>query len=204
MSEPSLPLLTRLWFAFVCSWRVLLDGPFALRVWSVRDAMPALEPPAPAAKKRADKPKKRSAKKPAKALAAPPDEAPAEPDLSPALVLLSLLQREGRLVDFLEQDVSDFDDAEIGAAVRVVHEGCRKVLHSHAEVLPVRPEDEESRVEVSDGLKSGAIKLTGNLSGEPPYRGVLRHRGWRIRALSLPTPVAGHDPNIIAPAEVEL
>lgn len=200
MSEPSLPFLTRLWFAFVCSLRVLFDGAFAQRVWSVREGMPALEPPKAAREPSAAKPAKKTKKK-----APPPaDEPAAALDVSPALVLLSLLQREGRLVDFLEQDVSGFDDAEIGAAVRVVHEGCRKALHSHAEVLPVRQEDEESRVEVSDGLESGAVKLTGNLSGEPPYRGVLRHRGWRIRALSLPTPVAGHDPNIIAPAEVEL
>ncbi len=114
------------------------------------------------------------------------------------------MQREGRLIDFLEQDIADFADDEIGAAVRVVHEGCRKVIHAHAKVLPVRDEEEESRVEVTDGVESGAIKLTGDVSGDPPYRGVLRHRGWRMENLSLPTVVPGSDASIVAPAEVEL
>lgn len=127
-----------------------------------------------------------------------------EPDLSPALVLLGLLQEKGRLIDFLEQDIEAFDDAEIGAAVRVVHEGCRSVLRGHAQVEPVRSEEEESRVVVKEGMDTGAVKLTGDLSGEPPYQGVLRHRGWRVARLSLPTPVAGHDPRVVAPAEVEL
>ncbi len=126
------------------------------------------------------------------------------PDLSPALMLLGLLQEKGRLIDFLEQDIETFDDAEIGAAVRVVHEGCRSVLRGHAQVEPVRSEEEESRVVVKEGMDTGAVKLTGDLSGEPPYQGVLRHRGWRVARLSLPTPVAGHDPRVVAPAEVEL
>jgi hypothetical protein len=121
-----------------------------------------------------------------------------------ALLLLGLLQREGRLVDFLEQDISAFGDAEVGAAARVVHEGCRKALRGHAEVASVRDEEEDSRVEVAEGVESGAIKLTGNVTGKPPYRGVLRHRGWRVVRLELPAALAGHDPSVVAPAEVEL
>lgn len=198
MSEPSLSLATRLWFAFVGALRILVDGRFAWRVWSVRDALPQA-PPASAEAKPAAKarPAKQAAPRAVK-------QEPAKADLSPALVLLSLLQREGRLVDFLEQEITSFDDAEIGAAVRVVHEGCRKVLRAHASVSPIREEEEESRVEVVDGLETGATKLTGNVSGDPPYRGVLRHRGWRIADLTLPTPVAGHDVSVVAPAEVEL
>ena len=57
---------------------------------------------------------------------------------------------------------------------------------------------------VSEGIDSGAIKLTGNVAGKPPYAGTLRHKGWRISELRLPTPTDGHDPHVIAPAEVEL
>jgi hypothetical protein len=121
-----------------------------------------------------------------------------------ALVLLALLQREGRLVDFLEQDVADFDDEEIGAAARTVHEGCRKALRSHATVEPVRDEDEDSRVTIEAGYAPSEVKLTGAVGPKPPYAGVLRHRGWRVRELSLPEPVAGHDVQVVAPAEVEL
>jgi hypothetical protein len=78
------------------------------------------------------------------------------------------------------------------------------VLHAHATVAPVREEEEEARIEVADGVDDGRVKLTGDVSGEPPYRGVLRHRGWRVDELSLPKPVSGHDVHVVAPAEVEL
>lgn len=192
MSDPTdtpLPFSTRLWFAFVCLFRVLFDGRFAARVWRAREAEPALppaEPPAP--------PK----------LEAPAPAPPAAPSMTPALQLLALLQREGRLVDFLEQDVASFGDAEIGAAARVVHEGCRKALRSHATLTPVRSEDEGAKVTLQAGFSASEVKLIGNVTGSAPFTGVLRHRGWRAATLSLPTPVAGHDPNILAPAEVEL
>jgi hypothetical protein len=129
--------------------------------------------------------------------------APADPSPTAALQLLGLLQREGRLVDFLQQDVTTFSDAEVGAAARVVHAGCRKALLAHATVVPVREEAEGSTVEVA-AVDPPRIKLTGNVQGAPPYRGVLRHRGWRAERFDLPRPIDQHDFTILAPAEVEL
>jgi hypothetical protein len=183
-AEPVLPFATRFWFAWICFFRVLFDGAFAARTWDVREAK-AL-PPAP------EPPK----------LAPPPE--PAEPRATPALQLLALLQREGRLVDFLEQDIASFSDGEIGAVARVVHEGCRKALHEHAEVGPVRAEEEGSRLTLEAGFNPAEVKLSGNLQGAAPYKGVLRHRGWRAARLELPVPVKGHDATVLAPAEVEL
>jgi hypothetical protein len=117
---------------------------------------------------------------------------------------LSLLQREGRLVDFLQQDIASFPDADVGVAARVVHEGCRRALDSHATLEPVRSEHEGSRVTLAPGFAADATKLVGDVKGNPPYAGVLRHRGWRVAKLELPKPVGGHDPRIVAPAEVEL
>jgi len=119
-------------------------------------------------------------------------------------VLLALLQAEGRLVDFLQQDISDFDDVDVGAAARVVHQGCGKVLSAHAELEPVRSEAEDTAVEIAEGYDPAEIKLTGALSGTPPYRGILRHAGWRARALRLPRCLSAHDPSVLAPAEIEL
>jgi hypothetical protein len=169
--------VTRLWFAWLCSFRVLFDARFAARVWMVRDDAPAL-PPAPS----------------------PPRVA----DSAPALQLLSLMQREGRLVDFLQQDIADFADADVGVAARVVHEGCRKALRAHADIEPVRPEEEGARVKLEAGFDADAVKLVGDVKGQPPYAGVLRHRGWRARKLALPELLGGHDARILAPAEVEL
>lgn len=129
---------------------------------------------------------------------------PVEPDPRGALTLLALLQREGRLVDFLEQDVASFSDADVGAAARLVHEGCRKALRAHATIAPVRSEAEESRVTVDEGYDPAAVKLTGKVGPKPPYQGTLRHAGWRVSGLRLPRALAGHDAELVAPAEVEL
>lgn len=121
-----------------------------------------------------------------------------------ALQLLGLLQQEGRLVDFLEEDVAQYSDAEIGAAVRVVHEGCRKALHAHLTLTPIRQETEGARVTLEPGFDASAIRPTGNLVGQPPFTGTLAHRGWRATEVRLPRLASGHDVQVIAPAEVEL
>lgn len=206
-TDTPLPWSTRLWFAFVCFFRVLFDPQFAARAWQARAALPPAEPAGPPDRReRAREGGAPSLPGPEKG--AEPDrgaeKAPAAPAVGSALQLLALLQREGRLVDFLEQDIASFSDADIGAAARMVHEGCRRALHSHAKLVPVRSEDEGTKVTLEAGYNPAEVKLIGNVSGSAPYRGVLRHRGWRADELSLPTPIAGHDASIIAPAEVEL
>jgi hypothetical protein len=85
----------------------------------------------------------------------------------------------------------------------VVHEGCRRALRSHANVVSVRAESEGSTVSVSEN-DLAQLKLVGNVGGSPPYRGVLRHRGWRLESFKLPTRVGEQDLSLLAPAEVEL
>lgn len=121
-----------------------------------------------------------------------------------ALQVLGLLQREGRFIDFIEEDVSEYSDADIGAAVRVVHQGCRKVLREHFGIEPVRSEDEGSPVTLEPGFDAAALRPTGNVVGEPPFSGTLAHRGWRAAEVRLPKLATGHDTAILAPAEVEL
>jgi hypothetical protein len=122
----------------------------------------------------------------------------------PAVALLAILQREGRLVDFLREDIAAYPDAQVGAAVRAIHASCRKVLDEHMALEPVRSEDEGARVLVERDFDASAVRLTGNVSGKPPFRGVLRHRGWRTRRIDLPADPLGQDPSIVAPAEVEI
>ncbi len=121
-----------------------------------------------------------------------------------ALQLLGLLQRDGRFVDFIEEDVAQYSDADIGAAVRVVHQGCRKVLREHFSIEPVRGEEEGSPVTLEPGFDAAALRPTGNVVGEPPFSGTLAHRGWRAAEVRLPKLAAGHETSILAPAEVEL
>jgi hypothetical protein len=188
VAEPDISFVTRLWFAWICFFRVLFDGAFATRAWQARE--PAALPPAPEVV-------------PVLAAAQPKPVAEA-PSTTSALQMLALFQREGRLVDFLEQDIAGFGDGEIGAVARVVHEGCRKALHEHARLEPVRAEEEGKPVTLQAGFDPAEVKLSGNVQGAAPYTGTLRHRGWRAHDVKLPVPVAGHDPRVIAPAEVEL
>jgi hypothetical protein len=208
VSEPSdLPLSTRLWFAWVCLFHVLFDGAFAGRVWNARE-MALLPPgqakralgPAPDAEDEPEEEPEPAPRAVAKAVAKPAEP----PPVTPALQLLALFQREGRLVDFLQQDIAEFDDGDVAAAARVVHEGCRKALRDHLQLAPVRTEEEGSPVTLAEGFSPAEIKLTGEVRGSAPYKGVLRHRGWRAKKLELPTAMQGHDATVLAPAEVEL
>lgn len=120
------------------------------------------------------------------------------------LRLLTLLQRDARLLDFLMEDISAYSDAQVGAAVRDIHDKCRATLEKHVELGPVLEQPEDSEVTVPAGFDPSAIRLTGNTSGAPPFHGVLRHAGWRARAIKLPTPSRGQDEFVVQPAEVEL
>lgn len=121
-----------------------------------------------------------------------------------ALQLLGLLQQEGRLVDFVEEDVTQFSDADIGAAARIVHQGCRKVFEDCCVFEPVCSEAEGSQITLPPGFDASHYRLSGNVAGEAPFSGVVVHRGWRVRTMTLPKLTAGHDASIIAQAEVEL
>jgi hypothetical protein len=138
--------------------------------------------------------------------APPPTPAPEPPERTHAsgLWLLATLQREGRLVDFLEQDVAAFSDEEIGAAARVVHTGCRQIVRQYFTFEPVRKEAEGEQVTLPAGFDAQQVRLTGNVSGQPPFRGTLKHHGWVARELRLPALPANLDPRVVAPAEVEL
>ncbi|MDX2175676.1 MAG: DUF2760 domain-containing protein [Candidatus Sumerlaeia bacterium] len=122
----------------------------------------------------------------------------------PAIQLLGLLQKEGRLVDFLMEDMSGFSDAEIGAAARDIHGKCRNLLKERAALEPVVPQAEGAPIEVPAGFDASAILLSGNVSGAGPFKGTVNHRGWRVARLDLPTVPHGADPKVAAPAEVEV
>jgi Domain of unknown function (DUF2760) len=120
------------------------------------------------------------------------------------LFVLSMLQREGRFVDFLQEDIAGFSDAEVGGAARVVHEGCRKVVRQYLSLEPVLRDPEGTPVTVPTGFDAQRIRLTGNVAGEPPFHGALRHHGWMTTSVRLPNVPEAMDPRVIAPAEVEL
>ncbi len=148
--------------------------------------------------------------KPAKADISPKKSAEAEKkarersDQRFFLHLFSVLQREGRLMDFLSEDMEEYEDEEIGAAVRSIQENCKKAMTKYISAQPVVEEEEDDEITVPPGFDPNMIKLTGNVTGEPPFRGVVRHRGWKARKIEMPALSGDRDPAIIAPAEVEI
>jgi hypothetical protein len=123
----------------------------------------------------------------------------------PDLRVLAVLQRDGRLIDFLEEDIDPYTDAQIGAAVRDIHRGCRKALHEYLTIEPVMNAAEEERVTVGSDFDPAAVRLIGNVDGSPPFQGVLKHHGWRARAVQLPAlPASKDDTSVLSPAEVEI
>jgi len=141
---------------------------------------------------------------------APSEQArPREPGTRPpsydrAVQMLALLQREGRLIDFFAEDVTPYPDAQLGAAVRSVHQSCRQALEHYVKLEPIIPSEEDRPVTVPAGFDPAAIKVIGNVTGKPPLRGLLRHRGWRVTEVSLPSLPEGESRSVVAPAEVEI
>lgn len=131
-------------------------------------------------------------------------ERPASEAFDRAVQMLALLQRDGRLVDFLAENISAYPDAQLGAAVRTIHETCRQVLDHYVKLEPILNSEEDQAVTVQAGFDPAAIKLIGNVAGEPPIRGVLRHKGWRVKEVNLPSLPQGAGRMVVAPAEVEV
>jgi len=129
-------------------------------------------------------------------------EAPDFPDR--AIQLLALLQRDGRLVDFLMEDLASYSDAQIGAAVRDVHAGCYGVLTRYLTLEPILAGKEGERTSVAQDVDPAAVRLVGNTTGRPPFTGTLLHRGWRATRTELPALGAPAGREIVGQAEVEI
>jgi hypothetical protein len=119
---------------------------------------------------------------------------------------LAMLQARGRLVDFLMDDINTYSDAQVGAAARVVHAGCKAALLEHFQISPVRAESEGATVQIAAGYLPDEYRLVGKISGPAPFSGVLVHHGWKTDAVKLPRvlPSSTNRLPTIAPAEVEL
>jgi hypothetical protein len=194
MSERRLGFWARLGMFFWLPWKVLFDGAAAYRIrLALRGesaaAQPQMAEPPVAAEPVVETPP----------VAEAPRPAPSHP-----LHLLAILQRDGRLVDFLQEDIAAAADDQVGAAARIVHEGCRKALAQYVTLVPLRDEEEGASITVPAGYDATQLRLSGNVVGSPPFRGTLAHPGWRAAEVRLPELTVEVDPTVIAPAEVEI
>lgn len=180
----------RVAIAFRCFFSILFHGDIPSDVLHKRVKSAGQVPQTPAAQAAVSRPKE--------------VERPAPEAFDRAVQMLALLQRDGRLIDFLAENISPYPDAQLGAAVRTIHEACRKVLDNYVKLEPILNSEEDQPVIVQGGFDPAAIKLLGNVRGEPPIRGVLRHKGWHVKEVNLPPLPQGSGRMVIAPAEVEL
>jgi hypothetical protein len=200
--------MSRIGLAFSSFFRLLFGKKLSP---AVADFLPAEVARLPAARPEpAAEPKPEPRPEPRPAKAEPKPEPPAkkvDPSAAQrdgALALLALLERDGRLIDFLREPLDGFADADIGAAARDVHRGCKKVLDQYFTLEPVLPGADDAKVTVPRGFDPAEIRVIGEAKGEPPFTGALRHHGWRAAKAQLPTLADGVDRTIVAPAEVEL
>lgn len=122
---------------------------------------------------------------------------------------LARLQEKGRLLDFLMDDITAYDNESVGAAARIVHQGCCEVLKDSFTIETVHPGEEMEQISLADNYDSCAYRLTGQVPEQGPFDGCVLHRGWKTSRVNLPQLITteGNITNarsIIAPAEVEI
>ncbi len=118
--------------------------------------------------------------------------------------VLAILQKKGRFIDFLQEDISVFDDKQIGSAVRNIHKSCKEAVMEYVTIEPVMKEQEGAEITVDQQFDPSTIRLAGNVVGKPPFKGILRHCGWRVLTTKMPDLPRSQDLSIIEPAEVEI
>jgi hypothetical protein len=179
------PFFTRLRFAFRTFFSILVHGRIAGDVLARLGADDTSRAPSTAT-----------------GTVAAPSPSPADDGSERAAQMLALFQRDGRLVDFLMEDIGAYADAQIGAAVRDVHAGCRQVLQRYLTLEPILPQEEGGTVRMNGPIDPARIKVVGNVAGSE-LSGVLRHRGWIAAQVDLP-PVPTGGRFVIAPAEIDV
>jgi len=179
----------RIWTAIKAFFLALWDGDLAERIEVVLSGEVEKAPP----------PTKEVAP------AAPPMPARKTPARSDAITLLAAMQREARFIDFVQEKLDAFSDAEIGAVARDIHRDCGKVLGRMFAIHPAVPQEEGAAIKIPAGFDAGRYRLVGNLSGQPPYQGEVAHHGWEAGQCELPEWNGGDgSAKVIAPAEVEV
>jgi hypothetical protein len=183
--------LNRISLAFRCFFNLLFGGELSPATLTALNLTKRGAAPSPA--------KSAAAAAPAKTAAAPP----AVKVSDGALQFLGILQRDSRLVDFLMEDISGYQDDQVGAAVRELHGQCRDAIARYVTLQPVI-DGVEGTFAKAPSADPNLVKFVGNVPAKPPSGGTLRHKGWRAAKVELPALSAKQDPTIIAPAEIEI
>lgn len=131
-------------------------------------------------------------------------EAQSASESSDALSLLAALQSKGRFLDFIDGEISQYSDQQVGAAARLVHQGCSSALEEYLDLSPVHSEQEGSTISIDEDPGQNKYRFIGNLGENNPSQGRLVHKGWQLQKIALPKRNKDQQSMIIYPAEVEI
>ncbi len=124
---------------------------------------------------------------------------------SDALTLLSVLQREARLLDLVHESLEAYSDAQIGSAARDVLRDTKKVLDRMFAISPASDQGEGSRVSVPVDASALRYRVVGSQSAGAASEGTLVHAGWIATQCQVPQWTGKSDESmILAPIEVEV
>lgn len=141
---------------------------------------------------------------------APKPAAPAKPAPPPkanasdgALQMLGILQRDGRILDFVLEDIAPYSDEQVGSAARGVHDQVKEALDRYFRFAPVI-DGVEGTFTNAPAKDPALVKFIGNVPATPPAGGILRHRGWQVTQVNFPALPTGANLRVMAPAELEV
>ncbi len=119
--------------------------------------------------------------------------------------MLSALQREARLVDLIQEDLSKYSDAQVGAAARPCLQSCASTLSRLFGLAAVSDAGEGASVDIGDEIGNGGSPARYQWIGEgSSTSGKLVHQGWQATQVDLPTWTGAEaDANVIAPAQLQ-
>lgn len=131
----------------------------------------------------------------------PTPEKTSPPSRDAAITLLATLQREARLVDLVQEDLSQYSDAQVGAAARPCLQQCSAVLNRVMGLQPLIDAAEGAMVEVPPDASATRVQWLGEGSASS---GKLVHHGWQAAKVELPTWTGeSSDAKIIAAAQIQ-
>ena len=88
--------------------------------------------------------------------------------------------------------------------MRKVHADAQAALKRYAVIETVLGGTEGDTTTVARGFDPSAVRVVGNVTGEPPFTGQIQHPGWKVTQLKVSAPPEGADEFVLQPAEVQI
>jgi hypothetical protein len=155
----------RLILAFQCFFKILFSGVFAQKVRSLGMDNKSIKP----TQLPKNEPK-------------PPEKQQETKDSS--LLLLSLMQREARLIDFLMEDITEYSNEQVGAAIRDVHKKASGILKRCYD--PIALVAQEGEVDLEVAYNAEVWDVSGKIPQAGSFKAEVIHSGWMAQKLELP------------------